>query len=138
MRKLRNYIVMSSSKLISCSIREMWKIVNFNQNKRLMLKSYPHEINTSIFPNRHYVNIFYEKLVNELHDWMENNPHVTHSPILKDSNFVKINGIIVKNRIIYFKSQYKSFTIIWYYQFPREIFWCKNCWWKSMYWRYVT
>ena len=40
-----------------------------------MLKSYLHGINASIFTNKHYHNIFDEKLANKLHDWIEKYPH---------------------------------------------------------------
>ena len=60
-----------------------------------MLKSYFPGVNTSIFPKKHYEDIFYEKLVNELHAWIENQPHVINTPNAKDSLFIKINGIFV-------------------------------------------
>ena len=63
--------------------------------KRLMLKSYLPGINTSIFPKRHYNNILNEKLVNELHDYIEKDPHIIQSPNVSDSLFVKINGTLV-------------------------------------------
>ena len=56
----------------------MYNIVHRYQNKRLMLKSFIPAINASIFPKNHYENIFYEKLINELHAWIENNPHLTN------------------------------------------------------------
>ena len=51
--------------------------------RRLVLKSYIIGINTSIFPKKHYENIPTEKLVNELHSWIENYPHVIHPPQCK-------------------------------------------------------
>ena len=57
-----------------------------------MLKSCLPGINTSIFPKRHYDNILYEKLVYELHVWIENHPYVIQSTNLSDSLFVNING----------------------------------------------
>ena len=50
-----------------------------------MLNSYLPGMNTSIFPKRHYENIFSKQLVNELHDWIQNNPHVIHSTNVSDS-----------------------------------------------------
>ena len=74
----------------------MYNRVHFAQNKRLMLKSFIPAINTTIFIKKHYENIFSEKLINELHAWIENNPHVIYSPNVKDSVFVKVNGTLVK------------------------------------------
>ena len=48
----------------------MYNRVHCDQNQRLMLKSYIPTINKSIFPKKHYENIFTEKLINELHDWI--------------------------------------------------------------------
>ena len=42
--------------------------------------------------------IFYEKLVYELHAWIENHPTAIHSPNVSDSLFVKTNGTIAKNK----------------------------------------
>ena len=50
-----------------------------------MLKSYLPGNNILIFPKRHYDNIFYEKLVNESHDWIEKHPHVIQTPNVSDS-----------------------------------------------------
>ena len=47
------------------------------------MKSYIPAINTSIFPKKQYENIFTEKLINELHSWVESHPHVIHSPNVK-------------------------------------------------------
>ena len=63
MRKLCTSSVKSSLTLFSCSIREMYNRVNRSQKQSLMLKSYLPGINTFIFPNRYYDNIFYGKLV---------------------------------------------------------------------------
>ena len=71
----------------------MYNIVNRAKKQRLMLNS-----NTSIFPKRYYEKIFSEKLVNELHDWIENHPNIVHSHNVSDSLFVKINGTLVKKR----------------------------------------
>ena len=49
------------------------------KNKRLALKSHISGIITSIVPKQNYENIFSEELVNELHAWIENSPHVIHS-----------------------------------------------------------
>ena len=58
MRKVRTSSIKSSSTLLSCLICEMYNRVNRAQNKRLTLKSYIPENNTSIFPKKHYDNIF--------------------------------------------------------------------------------
>ena len=63
-----------------------------------MLKSYIPGINISVLPKKHYENIFSEKLVNELHSWIENHPRVINSPNVKNSLFVKIKGTIVKKQ----------------------------------------
>ena len=70
MRKLRTYSIKSSSTLFSCPICEMHNRDHRAQNQRLMLKSLIPAINTSTFCKKHYENIFSEKLVNELHDWI--------------------------------------------------------------------
>ena len=62
------------------------------------MQSYIPGINTSIFPKQYFENIFTEKLVNELHSWIENHPNVIHSSNVKDSLFVKINGTIVRKQ----------------------------------------
>ena len=95
-RKLRTSLIKSSSTLFSCSISALYNIFHRAQNKRLMMKSYIRSINTSILLKKHYENIFSEKLINELHAWIENHPHVIHSPNLKDSVFLKNNGTMVK------------------------------------------
>ena len=61
MRKVRTSSVKSSSKLFSCSIRTIYNRVKCAQKQRLMLNSYIPGVSTSIFPERHYANIFYEK-----------------------------------------------------------------------------
>ena len=63
-----------------------------------MRKSFIRSINTSILLKKHYENIFSEKLIDELHAWIENHPHVIHSTNVKDSVFVKINGTIVNKQ----------------------------------------
>ena len=42
--------------------------------------------------------MFSEKIINELHAWIKNHPRVIHSPNVKDSVFVKINGTLVKKQ----------------------------------------
>ena len=59
-RKLYKYPIKSSSTLFYCSIRAMYNIFHRDQNQRLMLKSFIPAINTSIFPKKHYENIFSE------------------------------------------------------------------------------
>ena len=76
-------------------MRAIYNRVHCAQNKRIVLKSYITGINTSILPNKHYENIFSEKLVYELHSWIENHPHIIHYPNVKDSLFVKINDTLV-------------------------------------------
>ena len=50
-----------------------------------MLKLFIPAINISIFPNKHYEKIFDEKIINELHAWIENHPHVINYPNVTDS-----------------------------------------------------
>ena len=64
--------IKSSSTLFSCSIFAMYNRVNRAKKQRLVLNLYLPWINTSIFPQRHYENIFSEILVNELYYWIEN------------------------------------------------------------------
>ena len=111
MRKVRTSSIKSSSTLFYSSISSMYNRVNFSQKQRFMLNSYVPGINTSILPKRHYDSILSEKLVYELHAWIENHPHVIHSPNSSDSLFVKING-----------THYKSCAMIRYYQFIKEVF----------------
>ena len=119
MRKLRTSSVKSLSTLFSYSIRVIYNIFNSSQKNCLMLKLYLTGINTSILPKRHYNNICYEKIVNELHVWIENHPHLIQSPNESDFLFVKIMVLFLS---IYFKYQYESCTMIWYYQFPNICF----------------
>ena len=58
----------------------MYNRVNRAQKQPLTLNSYPFVINTFIFTKRHCDSIFSEKLVNELHAWIENHPHVIAPP----------------------------------------------------------
>ena len=77
-RKTRTSLIKPSSTLFSCSIRTMYNRVHRLQNQCLMLKSYIPGINTSISPKKHDEDIFSETIINELHAWIENNPHVIH------------------------------------------------------------
>ena len=97
-RKIRTSLIKSSSTLFSFSVRSIYNIVHNAQNQRLVLKSFIPAINASIFPLKYYENIFSEKLINELHAWIENRPHVIHSPNVKDSVFVKINYTMVNKQ----------------------------------------
>ena len=69
------------------------------------------------FPKKHYENIFSERLINELHAWIENHPNVIHSPNLKDSVFVKINGTLVKK-----KNHIIQILVREIYIFPHQLF----------------
>ena len=60
-----------------------------------MLKSYIPGINSLIYSNRHYDNLFYGKLVNELYDWTEKHPNAIQSTHVSDSLSVKIDGNMV-------------------------------------------
>ena len=98
MRKLYTFSVKSSSKLFSCSVSEKYnRLYRFSKptSNVEFISSWDQYI---IFPKRHYDNIFSEKLVYELHDCIENNPHPIHYPNLSDSLFVKINGILVNKQ----------------------------------------
>ena len=68
------------------------------QKQHLMLNSYLPGITTLDFPKRHYENIFSEKLVNGLNEYIENHPRVIHSPNFLDSLFVKIDVTIVNKQ----------------------------------------
>ena len=68
----------------------MYNIVHRAQNKCFMLKLFITAINTSIFPNKHYENIFDEKFIIELHAWIENHPHVINYPNVTDSVLYKL------------------------------------------------
>ena len=70
MMKVPTYSVKSSLKLFSCSIHAIYLRSNRAKKQCLMLKPHPPGINTSNFPKRHNDNIFYEKLINELHFWI--------------------------------------------------------------------
>ena len=61
LREVRTSSVKSSSTSFSGSIREMYNRVNLAQKQRLMLSLHIPGINTSIFPKRHYDNLFSEK-----------------------------------------------------------------------------
>ena len=64
MRKVRTYSLNSSPKLFSCSMRTIYNRDNRAKKQRLVLNSYLLGINTSIFPKRHYDNIFSEQIDN--------------------------------------------------------------------------
>ena len=51
-RKVRTSSIKSSSTLFSCSTREIYNIFHRGQNKRLVLKSYIPDINTSILRSK--------------------------------------------------------------------------------------
>ena len=52
-----------------------------------------------IYPNRLYDNLFSGKLVNESHNWIDKQPHVTQSyPNASDSLFIKINVTLVNKQ----------------------------------------
>ena len=76
----------------------MYNRVHSYQYKCFMLKSYTTGMNTSILLRKHYEDTFSEKLVNELHYWIENHPHVIHLPNVSDSLLIKINGTLVKKK----------------------------------------
>ena len=79
-RKVRTSSIKSPSTIFSCSKGAMYNRVNRAKKQCLMLNSYLHGMNTSIFLNRHYNNIFSGKLVYELHDWIENHPNILKPP----------------------------------------------------------
>ena len=76
----------------------MYNRVHHSQNKRFTLNSFIPAINTSIFPKKYDENIFSGNLINELHSWIENHPHIIHYPNVKYSVFVKVNGTLVKKQ----------------------------------------
>ena len=65
----------------------MYNRAHYAQNQRPILKSFIPAIDTLIFLKTNYENIFSGKLINELHAWIKNQPHVIHSPNVKDSYF---------------------------------------------------
>ena len=77
-------------------MRAMYNRVNHAQKPHLLLKSYLPGINTLIFPKRYDRNIFSEKLINELHAWIENHLHVINYPNVSNSLLVKTNGTFRK------------------------------------------
>ena len=93
-RKICTLLIKSSSKSFSCFIRAIYNRVHHAQNQRLVLKSFIPAINTSIFSKIFYENIFSKKLINELHAWIENHPHVINDPNVKEIVFVKTDGTL--------------------------------------------
>ena len=61
-RKIRTSLIKSSSTLFYCSTSALYNIFHHAQNQRLMMKSFIPSINKSIFPKKHYENIFSENL----------------------------------------------------------------------------
>ena len=84
--------------LFSCSIRAIYNRVHRAQNKRLMMNSYILGMNTSILPKRHDENIFSEKLVNGLHSWIKNHPHLIHYTKFKRLIVCKNNGTFLEKQ----------------------------------------
>ena len=78
--KALKYSMNSSSLLFSCSICAMYNRVHHAQRKHLMLKQFIPGLDSSVGANICYNNYFTQKLVNELHYWVENHPRVIQSP----------------------------------------------------------
>ena len=76
----------------------MYNRVNHDPKQGLTLKSYIIGIKTSIFAKRYYDNIFSEKLVNELHEWIDKFPNAAQSSNVSYSLIFKINVTIVKKQ----------------------------------------
>ena len=135
--KIHTSSINSSSTLFSCSVCAMYNIFHSDLNKHPMVKSYIPGINTSIFPKKNYENTFYEKLVNELHSYIEKQPHVIHSPNASYSLLIKINGTFVKiqkNILPISVQELHNDTIL-----PiSKGFFFKNYLWEKIYWRCVT
>ena len=72
----------------------MYNRVNCSQKQHLVLKSYFNGNNTSNITNRECKNIYYGKVVSELHDWIEKRSCAIKHLNVSDSLFVKINGTI--------------------------------------------
>ena len=94
--KIGTSSINSSSTLFYFQHVQIYNRFHSAQNKHLMLNSCISGMNTSALPKKHYENIFSGIIVNKLHDWIENFPHVIHSPNIKYSFSVKINGTLVK------------------------------------------
>ena len=62
-----------------------------------MLKSYIYGIGSWIV-SKIYYSFKTEKVVNELHDWIEKQPHLIQSTNVSYSIFVKVNGTLLKKR----------------------------------------
>ena len=82
--KIRTSSVKSSSTFFSCSICAIYNRLSCDKKQFLMFNSYLPGVNTSNNPRRHYDNIFSQKLVDELHDCIEIQPHVIHSINVSD------------------------------------------------------
>ena len=90
----------------------MYNRVHCAQNKRIMLKSFIPAINTSIFPKKTFEIIFSEK--NLSMNYMPGSKTILMEytpPNVKESAFVKSNGNLEKEKSIYFKYQYESYTM---------------------------
>ena len=72
----------------------MYNRVNCAQKEFLVLNSYVPGMNASIVPKRNYEDIFSEKLVYELHAWIENHSHVIYSANVSDSLFMRCSVLI--------------------------------------------
>ena len=95
-RKIRTSSVESSPALFYSSIWAMYNIFYRAQNKHLMLKSFILKIGICILTKKNDENIFSEKLVNELHSWIENHPHVIHLPNVKRLIFCEKLMVVFK------------------------------------------
>ena len=104
----------------------MYNRVHRAQNKHLILKSYPPGINTSILPKKQSENLFTEKLVNELHAWSKNHPHVIHSLNVKHVLFVKIIGTLVKKQKHLLQISVQELHNDMILPISEDVFWCKN------------
>ena len=124
--KIRASSINSSSELFSFLIRATYYRVHPAKNKGLMLKPFIPAINKSIFPKKQYENILSEKLINELHSWIENHTHVIYSHNVKESLFVKNIGNLAKKQKYLLQISVQELhndTILPIYE---GVFWCKN------------
>ena len=60
-----------------------------------MLESYIPGIDSWIGPKRYY-NVYYENLVNKLHECIKKHPHEIQYQNVLDSTFVNINSTLIK------------------------------------------